>query len=100
MSAGVRLLIERAGQAHLGVGPSVALLGGATLFLVSLIGTRVVTIGGQHRLGVSLKLFAAALVVALLAAQSLLSLLALAGGLALVLGSIVVVERTLLAPSL
>src|SRR5256885_6968253 len=37
MSAGLRLVIERAGQDHLGLGASVAFLGGAVLFVLSLI---------------------------------------------------------------
>ncbi len=99
MSAGVRMLIDRASQAHLGAGPGVALLGGAALFVLSLMGTRLVTIQGQHRRGVSLKLFAAALTLALLAAQPVLPPLALAGGLAIVLAGLVVAERTLITPS-
>lgn len=98
-SAGVRMLIDRADQAHLGSGPSVAFLGGAALFLVSLIGTRVVTIHAQHRLGVFLKLVATVLVLALLAAQSVLPPLAIAGGLPLILAGLVVAERTLIAPA-
>jgi len=100
MSSGVRMLIDRADQAHLGAGPSFALLGGAALFLLSLIGTRVVTIHAQHRLGVFLKLVAAAFILALLAAQSALPPLALAGGLPVILAGVVVAERTLIAPSL
>lgn len=96
MSAGVRMLIDRASQASLGAGPSVALLGGAGLFLVSLVGTRVVTIHGQHRRGVSLKALACALILALLAAQSVLPPLALAGGLAIILAGVVVAERMLI----
>jgi hypothetical protein len=46
MSAGVSLLIERAGEDRLGMGASVALLGGVVLFLVSLVATRSVTVGG------------------------------------------------------
>ncbi len=99
MSAGVRMLIDRAGQAHLGASPSVALLGGTMLFLLSLVGMRMVTIRGQHQAGVLAKLLAAALIVALLGAQSVLPPLALAGGLTSVLGCLLVIERTLVAPS-
>lgn len=60
---------------------------------------RVVMIQGQHRHGVLAKLLAAALIVALLGAQSLLPPLALAGGLAVVLGGFVVVERMLTTPN-
>jgi low temperature requirement protein LtrA len=98
MSAGIRMLIDRAGQAQLGAGPAVALLGGAVVFLLSLVGTRVVTIHGQHRRGVSLKLLAGSLILALLAAQPFLPPLVLAGGLALVLAAVVVAERTLIRP--
>ncbi len=96
MSAGLRLVIERAGQDHLGSGASVAFLGGAVLFVVSLIGTRIVTVRGQHRRGVTLKASAVVLISGLLAAESLLPPLAVAAGLAVVLGALVYVEQTLL----
>ena len=99
MSAGLRLLIDRAGRGHLGAGPSVALLGGVCLYLVSLVATRSVTVAGPRRLGVSLKLGAAALILGLLAAEVALPPLALAGGLALVLAAVVFAERTLIVPS-
>ena len=97
MGAGVRMLISRASQTQLGAGPGIALLGGAALFLISLVGTRVVTIHAQHRRGVSLKLLGAALILSLLAANMVLPPLALAGGLVAVLAGIVVAERTLIA---
>jgi len=97
MSAGLRLLIELAGADHLGTGPSVALLGGAVLFLLSLIGTRVVTVQTQHRLGVSLKLVAGALILGLLAAETALPPVAVGAGLAAVLAAVVFAERTLTA---
>ena len=93
MSAGVRLLIELAGHAHLGTGAAVALLGGAMLFVLSLIGTRTVAVGGPHRLGVSLKLGAVAVVLGLLLAQGAIPPVAVAGGLAGVLLLVVVLER-------
>jgi low temperature requirement protein LtrA len=96
MSAGVRLLIERAGADHLGTGPSVALLGGVLLYLAGLIGTRTVVVHGQHRLGISLKLAAGAIIIGLLAAETALPPLAVAAGLAAVLAAVVYVERTLL----
>jgi low temperature requirement protein LtrA len=96
MSAGVRMLIDAASQPQLGAGPSVALFGGVALFLLSLIGTRVVTVQGQHRTGVSLKLLATALIGALLAAQSEVPPLVLVGGLALVLAGVIIAERTLI----
>jgi len=97
MGAGVRMLISRASQTQLGAGPGIALLGGAALFLISLVGTRVVTIHDQHRRGVSLKLIGTALILSLLAANMVLPPLALAGGLVAVLAGIVVAERTLIA---
>jgi hypothetical protein len=50
----------------------------------------------QHRLGISLKLAAGAVIVGLLAAETALSPLAVAAGLAAVLAAVVYVERTLL----
>jgi low temperature requirement protein LtrA len=96
MSAGVRLLIERAGEDRLGVGASVALLGGVVLYVVSLIGTRIVTVRGAHRLGVTLKLVASALLLGLLAAESVLPPLAVAAGLPAVVAAVIVAERTLM----
>jgi low temperature requirement protein LtrA len=94
MSAGLRLLIERAGEEHLGLGASVAFLGGAVLFLVSLIATRLVTVRGQHGLGVALKLVTAALILCLLAAEPVLPPLAVASALAVILSTFVFVEAT------
>ncbi len=99
MSAGLRLVIERAGEDHLGFGASAAFLGGVVAFLLSLMATRSVTIGGPHGLGVGLKLGAAAALLALLAVESALPPVVLAGGLAVVLGALVFVERTLFPPS-
>jgi hypothetical protein len=96
MSAGVRLLIERAGADHLGTGPSVALLGGVLLYLAGLVGTRSVVVHGQHGLGISLKLAAGAIILGLLAAETTLPPLAVAAGLAGVLAAVVYFERTLL----
>jgi low temperature requirement protein LtrA len=96
MSAGVSLLIERAGEDHLGTGPSVALLGGVVLYVISLIATRTVTISGPHRLGVSLKLGAVAIILSLLLAEAAIPPVVLAGALALVLGALVWAERTLI----
>jgi hypothetical protein len=92
----VRLLIERAGADHLGAGASVALLGGVLLYLAGLIGTRTVVVRSQHRLGLSLKLAAAAIIVALLAAETALPPLAVAAGLVGVLTAVVYLDRTLL----
>jgi low temperature requirement protein LtrA len=99
MSAGLSLLIERAGEDHLGTGASAAYLGGVVLFLISLIATRFVTVGGPRRVGVSLKLGTAALVFGLLAAETALPPVALAGALAALLAALVFAERTLIAPS-
>jgi low temperature requirement protein LtrA len=98
MSAGVRLLIERADRDHLGVGPSMALLGGVLLFLLSLIGTRTVTVAGSLRAGVSLKLVAGAMLAVLIAAEGALPPLAVAGGLVAVLAGVVFAERMLIDP--
>ena len=61
-----------------------ALLGGVILYLLSVVATRSVTVAGPRRIGVSLKLGAAAIIVGLLLAESALPPLALAGGLAFV----------------
>ncbi len=95
MSAGLWLLIDRAGAAHLGTGPSVALLGGAALFAVSLVATRTVTVG-PHRLGVLLKLVTVALLLGLLAAQGALPPVAVAAALTGLLAALIVVERALM----
>jgi len=95
-SAGLRLLIERAGDDQLGAGASVALLGGVILYLVSLVATRSVTVGGPRRVGVSLKLASATVLLALLLAESAFPPVALAGALALVLVAVVFAERTLI----
>lgn len=97
MSAGLRLLIDRAGEDHLGTTPSVALLGGAILFVVALIATRTVVVGGRHRLGVSIKLGAVALILGLLLAESALPPIAVGAGLTLVLAALVYVDRVLMA---
>jgi len=94
MSAGMRLVIEHAGDGHLGVGPSVAYLGGVVFFILSLVATRSVTVG-PNRLGVALKLGAVAIIVGLIAAQGLLSPVALSAALALVLTTLIVVEGSL-----
>jgi low temperature requirement protein LtrA len=98
MAAGLRLLIERAEEDHLGAGASVALLGGVALYLVSLVATRSVAVTGPRRVGVSLKLAAAALVLGLLGAEAAVPPVAVAGGLAAVLAVVVVAERTLFPP--
>jgi low temperature requirement protein LtrA len=95
MSAGVTLLIEQAGEDTLGTGASVALLGGVALYLVSLVGMRMVTVAGPHALGIALKLGTAALVLCLLLAQSLFPPVALAAALSAVLAALVVAERTI-----
>jgi low temperature requirement protein LtrA len=98
MSAGLSLLIERAGEEHLGVGPSAAFLGGVVLFLLSLVATRSVTVAGPHRLGVTLKLGTSAIILGLLWAEAILPPVALATALAAVLARLVVAERTLFPP--
>ena len=96
-SAGLRLSIERAGEDRLGRGAGVALLGGVACFLVSLVATRSVVVRGPHRVGVTLKLGAAALILGLLGAEPALPPVALAGALASVLVVVVYAERTLIA---
>ena len=49
-------MIERAGEDEAGSGATVAYLGGAILFLCSLIATRVVTVSGPRRARVAFKL--------------------------------------------
>jgi hypothetical protein len=73
---------------------------GVVLYLLSLIGTRTVTVQGSRRLGVSLKLLAAALIGALLAAESGLPPVAAVGALAAVLVAVVYVEHTRLSSSM
>src|SRR2546422_5639354 len=97
MSAGGRLLIARAGADRLGTGPRVALPGGVLLYLLGLIGTRTVVLHGPHRLGISLKLGAGVVLLALIAAESLLPPVSVAAILALVLVAVVVADRTLMA---
>jgi low temperature requirement protein LtrA len=94
-SAGLTLLIERAAEEELGAGPSVAFLGGVVVFLVSLVATRSVTVTGPRRVGMSLKLGSAAIVLILIAVQSALPPVALAAALAAVLAALVIAERTL-----
>jgi low temperature requirement protein LtrA len=97
MSAGVRLLIEHSGDDHLGAGPSVALIGGVLLFLLGLIGARTVTVQGPHKRGILVKLTGAAVLAALLAAESALPPVALDALLAVTLAVVVFADRTLRA---
>jgi low temperature requirement protein LtrA len=98
-SGGLDLLIDRAGEEELGAGASAAYLGGVVLFLVSLVATRTVTVAGPRRLGISLKLGAAGVILALLAIQGLVSPIALAAALGAVLVAVMVAERTLFPAS-
>ena len=98
MSAGLRLLIEGAGHEHLGAGASVAFLGGAALFVVSLTLMRLVTVRRSHRRGASFKLGAAALILCLLPAEAALPPLALAAALAGLLAAVVFVVHPSGAP--
>src|SRR6266568_1791588 len=99
MSAGVRLSIDHAGHGHLKTGAAAALVGGAVLYLLALVGTRTVTVGGPHRGGVSLKLGAAAVLLGLLVAADAIPVLAVAGVLAGVLAGVVFAERMLIPRS-
>jgi low temperature requirement protein LtrA len=96
LSAGVSLLIERAADDELGTGAAVALLGGVALFLVSLVAASLVTVSEYRRIGAAMKLGAAALVLVLIAAQTVLPPLAVAGALVAVLVALVYAERTLI----
>jgi low temperature requirement protein LtrA len=96
LSSGIRLLIDRAGEPHLGAGPAAALLGGPMLFLASLVAMRSVTVAGTHRVGIALKVLLAAVLVVLLGAQSVLPPVAIAAVLASGLAGLVVAERLLL----
>ena len=97
-SAGLELLIARAGEGSLGLGPTTAYVGGVVVFLVSLVAARWVTISGPHRVGASLKLGTAAILVLLIVIEGVLPPVALAAVLASVLWALVVTERTLLPP--
>jgi low temperature requirement protein LtrA len=97
--AGVRLLIARASDDHLGAGSTAALLGGVVVFLLALVATRSVTVRGSRRVGMSLKLGAAAAIVLLALVQAALPPLALVACLVAVLAAVVVLERLLLSPA-
>ncbi len=100
MSAGIRLLIERAGAHRLGTGPAVALLGGVALFILSLVATRLVTVRVARRwVGIALKVAAALALVVLLALEASLRPVAVAAGLAAILWAFVVAERVLFPPA-
>jgi low temperature requirement protein LtrA len=96
-SAGLRLLIERASEDRLGLGASVAFVGGIVVFLLAFIATRVITVSGGHRLGVSLKVGTIAALLVLLAIEGLVPPIVLASGVAVVLGTLVFLERALFA---
>jgi low temperature requirement protein LtrA len=97
-SAGLRLLIEHASDERLGLGASAAFVGGIVVFLLAFVATRVITVSGGHRLGVSLKLGAVAALLALLTIERVLPPVALAAGVAIVLAALVFLERTLFPP--
>jgi low temperature requirement protein LtrA len=95
MSAGLRLLIDNARADRLGWGPAVALLGGAVVFLLSLIGTRTVVATTGRRRGVRLKFAASVAILVLLAAQPVLPPPAVAAILAAIFVAAVYLERRL-----
>jgi len=98
-SAGLALVIEGASGDHLDFGPAAAYLGGIALFLASLAAMRVVsTVAGSRRLGVSLKLGAAAALLLGLALHGVLPTLVVAAGPGAVLTLLVVLERRHFAP--
>jgi low temperature requirement protein LtrA len=92
--AGVRLLIERADDDHLGTGASCALLGGILVYLVALVATRSVTVSGPIRLGAALKLGTAGIILAFLLAEAVLPPLVLASALAATLLALVFLLHT------
>ena len=96
MGAGLALAIEHAGEPRLGGGPAAAYLGGPALFLLALIVLRSVSVHGPHVLGASIKLGAASVLVALAALQSVLPPLLLAAAPAVVLVTLLVLERLIL----
>ena len=96
MSAGVRLLITNASNPHLGLGATVALVGGVSLYLLSLVATRTVTVSGSHRRGLAMKSAAIAVLLLLLLTQEAVSPLVPAAGVALVLVALIFSERVLI----
>ena len=87
-------------DAAVGAGASAAFVGGVVLYVLALVGTRSVTVGGSRRTGVSLKLAFAAALVVLVLAQRWLPPAALAAATALVLAALVVAERALTSESI
>jgi low temperature requirement protein LtrA len=96
MSAGLRLVIERARASQLGWGASAALLGGVVLYLLSLLGTRSVTVHGAHRVGRLMKLVACTLLGSVLAAQTALPPVAVVATVAAILVAFVYAEHALI----
>jgi low temperature requirement protein LtrA len=98
LGAGLRLLIDQAGSDHLERGAAAALLGSLVLFIVSLVGTRSVTVSAGRRRGIAVKAAAIALLAVLFGVESIVPPPALAGCAALILAALVVVERTTIGP--
>jgi low temperature requirement protein LtrA len=95
-AAGVALVLGDAAADHLAAGPSAAYLGGFALFLVSLVVMRVATtVAGGRRVGVSLKLGAAAVLLLALVLRDVLPTLVLAAVPGALLATLVFLERTL-----
>jgi len=94
LGAGLRLLIDQAGADHLERGAAAALLGSLVLFLVSLVGTRSVTVSTGRRKGIAVKAAAIALLAVLFGVESAVPPPVLAGEAALLLAALVAVERT------
>jgi low temperature requirement protein LtrA len=92
VAAGVSILIEQAGAAHLDLGGRVALAGGSALFLACVTVTQLATVRGL-RSGVLVGRAAAALAsVALVAPGALLDPVVFVGALDLILVALVIAE--------
>jgi low temperature requirement protein LtrA len=98
LSAGIHLAIEESGHDHLAAGAAVAVCGGVALFLGSLIVTRVLTVTGPVRLGLTLKLSTLIVVLLLLLLQPVASPALLVGLVALALVVLVYLQRTYVDP--
>ena len=96
MGAGIALVIEHAGDDHLGGGAAAVYLGAPALFLLALLVTRSVTVAGPHVLGMTLKLGSVAILIALATAQWVVPTLVLAAVPAVLFTTLIVLERRLL----
>jgi low temperature requirement protein LtrA len=95
LGAGIALVIEQAGDDHVGGGAAAVYLGAAAVFLLALIVMRAVTVGGPHGVGASLKGSAAALLLSVAALHDSLPLLLVAATPAAVLSALIVAEHAI-----